>query len=261
MIAFSSDGATRLSTSATAAGPPDVDSPCAGARSVSVRIDRSMSTSMSGDTFSIRAIRNTTSAPNTGSSSLSTDAVCCGSRCARMSATVCGCSPRSMLPSCCGSALRRRCRPAVFGDLCLDALEHRLRLSARRTRSPALRARTRYRRPRSNRPPASRRATRRARPPWLRCSRDPCARSRTRSARPLPAASFCVISDAASEPSTMHRIATFWVPLSCSSWCVRASVLPRLRPPSARRVRRAPRHRAAARSSSSRDRASCSSAS
>ena len=31
MIAFSSDGATRLSTSATAAGPPDVVSPCAGA--------------------------------------------------------------------------------------------------------------------------------------------------------------------------------------------------------------------------------------
>jgi len=26
-----------------------------------------------------------------------------------------------------------------------------------------------------------------------------------------------VIADAASEPSTMHKIATFWVPLSCSS--------------------------------------------
>jgi hypothetical protein len=39
------------------------------------------------------------------------------------------------------------------------------------------------------------------------------------------AASFCVIADAASDPSTMHKIATFWVPLSCSSWCARASVL------------------------------------
>src|SRR5512133_1912791 len=36
------------------------------------------------------------------------------------------------------------------------------------------------------------------------------------------AASFCVMCDAASEPSTMQRIATFCVPVSCSSWWARA---------------------------------------
>ena len=54
-----------------------------------------------------------------------------------MSATVCGCSPRSMLPSCCGSALRKPVQTCRFGDLRLDALEDRCSPSARRTRAPS----------------------------------------------------------------------------------------------------------------------------
>ena len=225
MIAFSSDGVTRLSTSATTAGPPEVVSPCAGARSVSVRIDRSMSTSMSGDTFSMRAMRNTTSAPNVGSSSLSTRR--------RVLRLEMGENQRDGLRMLAAQHVAELLRIGVaqtvqtrrFGDLRLDALED--------VDAPSAAERLLEDFARELHAAGGDRIGRQHdfEPLGEHClggfvahavhARDLEARSCSTSS----CASFCVICDADSEPSTMHRIATFWVPVSCSSWCERARVI------------------------------------